>query len=109
MELNIGKVMNFANKAGLPKVEKAYPSMALGTAEATPLQVATAYTIFANLGEKVSPIAINRVTNGEGQNRRRADSRKEKRSASRCRVYYERHYEGRNQSRNGRRSESLGI
>ncbi|MEJ7665410.1 MAG: hypothetical protein WKG07_40750 [Hymenobacter sp.] len=52
MELNIGKVMNLAHKAGLPKVEKAYPSMALGTAEATPLQVATAYTIFANLGDR---------------------------------------------------------
>ncbi|HEX8636491.1 MAG TPA: transglycosylase domain-containing protein, partial [Pyrinomonadaceae bacterium] len=48
MQLNIGKVMNFAHKAGLPKVEKAYPSMALGTAEATPLQIATGYTIFAN-------------------------------------------------------------
>lgn len=67
MELNIGKVMNFANKAGLPKVEKAYPSMALGTAEATPLQMATAYTIFANLGDKVSPQPISRVTTGEGK------------------------------------------
>jgi penicillin-binding protein 1B len=67
MQLNIGKVMNLATKAGFPKVEKAYPSMALGTAEATPLQVATAYSIFANLGEKVSPMAINRVTTGEGK------------------------------------------
>ena len=67
MELNIGKVMNLAHKAGLPKVEKAYPSMALGTAEATPLQVATAYTIFANLGDKVAPLAINRVTTGDGR------------------------------------------
>ena len=67
MELNIGKVMNLAAKAGLPKVEKAYPSMALGTAEATPLQVATAYTMFANLGDKVAPMAINRVTTGDGK------------------------------------------
>jgi penicillin-binding protein 1B len=67
MELNIGKVMNFAAKAGLPKVAKAYPSMALGTAEVTPLQMATAYTTFANLGEKTSPIGINRITNGEGK------------------------------------------
>ncbi|MGI8639262.1 MAG: transglycosylase domain-containing protein [Pyrinomonadaceae bacterium] len=67
MELNIGKVMNLAAKAGLPKVEKAYPSMALGTAEATPLEVATAYTIFANLGDKVAPSAINRVTTGDGR------------------------------------------
>ena len=67
LELNIGKVMNFAAKAGLPKVEKAYPSMALGTAEATPLQVATGYTIFPNLGETVAPLAISRVTDGTGR------------------------------------------
>ncbi|HRH40670.1 MAG TPA: PBP1A family penicillin-binding protein [Pyrinomonadaceae bacterium] len=67
MQLNIGKVMNLATKAGFPRVEKAYPSMALGTAEATPLQVATAYSVFANLGDKTSPIAINRITTGEGK------------------------------------------
>lgn len=67
MHLNIGKIMTLAQKAGLPKVEKAYPSMALGTAEATPLQVAAGYTAFANLGEAVSPIAINRVTTGDGR------------------------------------------
>ncbi len=67
MQLNIGKVMNLANKAGLPKVDKAYPSMALGTAEATPLQIATAYTMFANLGDRVSPMPITRIANGEGR------------------------------------------
>lgn len=67
MELNVGKVMNLAAKAGLPKVEKAYPSMALGTAEATPLQMATAYTVFANLGDRVSPQPISRVTTGDGK------------------------------------------
>lgn len=41
--------------------------MALGTAEATPLQVAAGYTTFANLGEATSPIAINRVTTGDGR------------------------------------------
>ncbi|NNE66986.1 MAG: PBP1A family penicillin-binding protein [Pyrinomonadaceae bacterium] len=67
MELNIGKVMNFAQKAGLPKVKRAFPSMALGTAEATPLQMARAYTAFANMGEGVKPMAINRVTTGDGR------------------------------------------
>ncbi len=67
MHVNVGKVMNLAHKAGMPKVEKAYPSMALGTAEATPLEVATAYTIFANLGDRVLPAPITRVTNGEGR------------------------------------------
>jgi penicillin-binding protein 1B len=67
MELNVGKVMNLAHRFGLPKVEKAYPSMALGTAEATPLQVATAYTVFANLGDRVSPKPVSTITTGEGK------------------------------------------
>ena len=67
MQVNIGKVMNLANKAGMPKVDKAYPSMALGTAEATPLQVATAYTMFANLGDRVLPTPITQITGGDGR------------------------------------------
>ncbi len=67
MQVNIGKVMNFAHKAGMPQVEKAYPSMALGTSEATPLQVATAYTMFANLGDRVLPMPITKVTAGDGR------------------------------------------
>ncbi len=67
MQLNIGKVMNLAVKAGFPKVDKAYPSMALGTAEATPLEVATAYTTFANLGDRVLPMPITQVTTGDGR------------------------------------------
>lgn len=67
MQLNIGKVMNLAAKAGFPKVEKAYPSMALGTAEATPLEVATAYTMYANLGDRVLPTPITQITSGDGR------------------------------------------
>lgn len=67
MQLNVGRVMNLAAKAGLPKVPRAYPSMALGTAEATPLQVASAYTMFANLGDRVSPLPITQVTAGDGR------------------------------------------
>lgn len=66
MEVTIGRVMNLAAKAGLPKPPRAYPAMALGTSEATPLQVASAYTAFANLGSRTTPIAINRITTGEG-------------------------------------------
>ncbi len=67
MEVTIGRVMNLAAKAGLPKPPRAYPAMALGTSEATPLQVASAYTAFANLGSRTTPIAINRITTGEGE------------------------------------------
>lgn len=66
MEVTIGRVMNLAAKAGLPRVPHAYPAMALGTAEATPLQIASAYTAFAANGTRTAPIAINRVTTGNG-------------------------------------------
>lgn len=69
MQVNIGRVMNLAHKAGMPKVDKAYPSMALGTAEATPLDVATAYTMFANLGDRVLPLPVTQVTSGDGYTR----------------------------------------
>src|SRR5437870_248303 len=66
MEVTIGRVMNLAAKAGLPRVPRAYPAMALGTAEATPLQIASAYSAFAANGMRTTPIAINRVTTGNG-------------------------------------------
>ena len=66
MEVTIGRVMNLAAKAGLPKPRRAYPAMALGTNEATPLQLASAYTGFAALGTRTTPIAINRITTGSG-------------------------------------------
>jgi penicillin-binding protein 1B len=66
MEVTIGRVMALAAKAGLPKPSRAYPAMALGTSEATPLQVASAYTGFANLGTRSTPLAINRITTGTG-------------------------------------------
>ena len=66
MEVTIGRVMSLAAKAGLPKPARSYPAMALGTSEATPLQIASAYTTFANLGSRVTPVAINRITTGEG-------------------------------------------
>ncbi len=66
MEVTIGRVMTLAAKAGLPRPQRAYPAMALGTSEATPLQIASAYTAFANLGTRTTPIAINRITTGNG-------------------------------------------
>ncbi|MBC7798733.1 MAG: hypothetical protein H7Z37_17835, partial [Pyrinomonadaceae bacterium] len=62
-----GKVMNLAAKAGLPKVPRAYPSMALGTAETTPLMMASAYTTFANNGVRTAPTIIDLITTGDGR------------------------------------------
>ena len=66
MEVTVGRVMSLAAKAGLPRVSRAYPAMALGTSEATPLQMTSAYTAFANNGMRTTPIAITRVTTGSG-------------------------------------------
>ena len=66
-EVTVGRVMNLSTKAGLPKPKQNYLAHALGTNEATPLQVASAYTAFAQLGKRTSPVAISRVTNGAGK------------------------------------------
>jgi penicillin-binding protein 1B len=65
-EVTIGRVMNLATKAGLPKPKQNYLAHALGTNEATPLQVASAYTAFAQLGTRTTPVSIARVTTGRG-------------------------------------------
>ena len=66
-EVTIGRVMNLAAKAGLPKPKRPFLAMSLGSHEATPLQIASAYTAFATDGTRVTPVAINRVTTGSGQ------------------------------------------
>jgi penicillin-binding protein 1B len=45
---------------------KPLPAMALGTYDATPIDMAGAYTVFANGGTRVSPIMVNSVRNAEG-------------------------------------------
>lgn len=59
------QVANFAQRAGLINVP-AVPSVALGAAEATPLQMASAYTAFANQGKRVAPVGIRRLTTKDG-------------------------------------------
>ncbi|HEY0169693.1 MAG TPA: PBP1A family penicillin-binding protein [Pyrinomonadaceae bacterium] len=60
MRVGLTRVAALAQRLGLPKPQ-AYPSMALGTAEATPLEVATAYTAFASGGRLARPSPVLRV------------------------------------------------
>ena len=62
MRVGLSRVANFAAEFGLPR-PAAYPSLALGTSEATPLQIAAAYAPFANGGKAVVPTVIRRVSN----------------------------------------------
>ncbi|QQS48396.1 MAG: PBP1A family penicillin-binding protein [Acidobacteriota bacterium] len=63
--IGFGEIQRFAERAGLPNIPP-YPSMALGVGEATPLQMTSAYTAFANQGRRVNPIAIRRMTTRDG-------------------------------------------
>jgi penicillin-binding protein 1B len=58
-------VATLAHQAGLPSVE-ATPSMAIGTYAASPLQMAGAYTVFANNGVRIEPNMISSVRTADG-------------------------------------------
>jgi len=60
MRTGLTRVAALAGRLGLPKPQ-AYPSLALGTTEATPLEVATAYTAFAGGGRLVKANPVVRV------------------------------------------------
>jgi penicillin-binding protein 1B len=66
MHTGLARVERTAEQFGLPKTE-AYPAMALGTTETTPLSLAAAYTVFANNGVRVEPNVIARATDSTGE------------------------------------------
>ena len=63
--LGVANVQQVAVKLGLPKPPP-YLATALGTTEATPLEVAEAYTAFADLGQRAAPTGIRRITDSSG-------------------------------------------
>jgi len=64
-EVGYDKVADLAKSAGITSV-KATPAMALGAYDATPLDMAAAYTVFANNGLRVSPIMVKSVRTATG-------------------------------------------
>ncbi len=60
-----GNVAELWARIGVGSQPKPYPSIALGVFEATPLEMATAYTIFPNMGVERSLRHLLRVTSGE--------------------------------------------
>ena len=60
------KVRSLAMRAGFNNQLEATPALALGAYVATPLEVAGAYTIFANHGEYVAPRCIVAVVDAKG-------------------------------------------
>src|SRR2546423_203138 len=59
------KVANLARNAGISSV-KATPAMALGAYDATPMEMASAYTVFTNGGQRITPIMVKSVRDSGG-------------------------------------------
>lgn len=66
LQTGLPRVAALAESFGLPKAP-AYPSLALGTSEATPLEIASAYTAFAGGGTRSRAASITRAVDGEGK------------------------------------------
>jgi len=60
-------VVDVARRLGIESELTANPSIALGTSEVTPFELATAYVPFANGGFRASPFIIERVTTRDGK------------------------------------------
>jgi penicillin-binding protein 1B len=60
-------VLATARAAGVGSALRPYPSVALGAFEVSPLEIASAYSVFANEGVRVEPIAIVGVVTSDGR------------------------------------------
>jgi penicillin-binding protein 1B len=65
-EVGFDKVAALAHRAGLNDAIRPTPALALGSYETTPLEIAGAYTVFANQGHYVEPTTISLVRGAKG-------------------------------------------
>ena len=60
------RVVDFARRAGINSPLPPFPSLALGAADLSPIEVGAGYAAFANQGLHVEPYLIQRVTGRDG-------------------------------------------
>ncbi len=60
-------IVNMARRLGIESPLEPSLPLALGTSEVTPLEMAVAYAPFANMGWRVKPMAIRRITDASGR------------------------------------------
>lgn len=60
------QVSEYAHRMGITSPVPAYESLALGTAEVSPIELTSAYGVYDNEGVLVSPIAIIRIEDSDG-------------------------------------------
>jgi penicillin-binding protein 1B len=68
-QIGLREVIQAARRCGITSPLEPVPSIALGTFEVTPLEIAAAFTTFANDGERRAPRAIEAIVDGRGKRR----------------------------------------
>src|SRR4051812_28798112 len=66
LELGIPSVIDEARKFGITTPIPGYPSIFIGAADVYPIEMVSAYSAFANNGNRVAPIAITKVEDQKG-------------------------------------------
>src|SRR5215813_8153330 len=66
-EVGIEPIRETARSLGIVSPLPPYPSLVLGSAEVTPLEVAVAFGTLANQGLRITPLALKRIVNQEGE------------------------------------------
>jgi penicillin-binding protein 1A len=64
---SVQDVVKMAKRLGIKSNIPPYPSIALGTAEVTPIELTSAYSTFANEGVRATPYAVLRVEDRNGR------------------------------------------
>jgi penicillin-binding protein 1A len=65
--IGVDRVIDFTRRCGIDSELPPYPSLALGSADVTPLEMAAAYAAIANHGTYVAPYLIERVEGADGR------------------------------------------
>jgi penicillin-binding protein 1A len=67
MEVGASTVADYARRMGIESKLRAYPSLALGSSEVTPLELTSAYGIFPAGGIRAEPMSIRLVKTPDGE------------------------------------------
>jgi penicillin-binding protein 1A len=67
IQVGSAKVVSMAKRLGIQSNLIAVPSLALGTADISLMEMVTAFSVFANHGKKIEPYYIKRIENHKGE------------------------------------------
>jgi penicillin-binding protein 1B len=77
-EVGVKRVSDIAHRLGVQSPLPAVPSLALGAAEVTPLEVAYAFSTLANNGVRARPLAVKQVMDADSRVREKRDIKVDK-------------------------------